>query len=60
MQTMNKFYFNPETEEFSVKKKSNVQQVRTYKSLIDCMNSYHYYKLQEGLSVEDALQKAIK
>lgn len=57
---MNKFYFNPETEEFSVKKKSNVQQVRTYKSLIDCMNSYHYYKLQEGLSVEDALQKAIK
>ena len=54
---MNKFYFSEETEDFTVKNKKGRIQIKTFKSIIDFMNSYHYFRGQ-GKNIEEALEMA--
>ena len=55
---MHKFYFSKDLEGFSNIKKPKYVLVKTYKSLIDLMNSYHYYRLN-GSSIDEALKQAV-
>ena len=55
---MNKFYFSEETEDFTVKNKKGRIQIKTFKSIIDFMNSYHYFRGQ-GKSIEETYPNKI-
>lgn len=55
---MNKFYFIEAEEKFSAGNKKGSILVRTYKSIIDLMNSYHYFRNEQGKSAMEALSLA--
>ncbi len=54
---MNKFYFNVEAEELTMRAGKDRVKVQTYKSAIDFLNSYHYYR-GLGKTVEESLALA--